>query len=199
MNLTRLLILGLLAERGPSHGHQLRRDAELAEVDRWAGVGVGSLHRELRGLEAEGLIEAVRTERVGRRPERTVYGLTGEGRRELSVLRRQAVSQLDSAPDPLSVVLVFAGTDDPAELAALLTRRKQALRAKAEELALARVRGEEKGYLLPSVSPLQAASFRRAELRNAAELAWHEECEELLGAAQRPAPAADRGVPDPAE
>ena len=80
MNLTRLVILGLLAEHGPRHGHQLRRDAELAEVDRWAGVGVGSLHRELRGLEAEGLIEAVRTEgRVGRRPERTVYGLTDEG------------------------------------------------------------------------------------------------------------------------
>ena len=173
MNLTRLLILGLLAERGPRHGHQLRRDAELAEVDRWAGVGVGSLHRELRGLEAEDLIEAVRTERVGRRPERTIYCLTDEGRRELSVLRQQAASQLDSAPDPLSVVLVFAGTDDPAELAALLARRKQALRAKAGELALARARGEEKGYLLPSVSPLQAASFRRAEIRNAAELAWH--------------------------
>jgi DNA-binding PadR family transcriptional regulator len=199
MNLTRLLILGLLAERGPSHGHQLRRDAELAEVDRWAGVGVGSLHRELRGLEAEGLIQAVRTERVGRRPERTVYCLTDEGRRELSVLRQQAVSQLDSTPDPLSVVLVFAGTNDPAELAALLARRKQALHAKAEELALARARGEEKGYLLPSVSPLQAASFRRAEIRNAAELAWHKECEELLGSAQRPAPAADRGVPDPAD
>src|SRR3984957_15036733 len=199
MNLTRLLILGLLAERGPSHGHQLRRDAELAEVDRWAGVGVGSLHRELRGLEAEGLIEAIRTERVGRRPERTVYCLTDEGRRELSVLRQQAVSQLDSAPDPLSVVLVFAGTDDPAELAALLARRKQALHAKAGELALARARGEEKGYLHPSVSPLQAASFRRAEIRNAAELAWHEECEELLGSAPRPAPAADRGVPDPAD
>ena len=195
MNLTRLVTLGLLAERGPRHGHQLRREAELAEVDRWAGVG--SLHRELRGLEAEGLIEAVRTERVGRRPERTVYGLTDEGRRELSVLRQQAASQLDAPPDPLSVLLVFAGTDDPAELAALLARRKQALLAKAAELALERARGEEKGYLLASVSPLQAASFRRAEIRIAAELAWHEECEELLGAGHRPARAAE--FPGPAE
>jgi DNA-binding PadR family transcriptional regulator len=198
MNLTRLVILGLLAERGPRHGHQLRRDAELAEADRWAGIGVGSLHRELRGLQAEGLIEAVRTERVGRRPERTVYCLTAEGRRELSVLRQQAASQLDAAPDPLSVVLVFAGTDDPAELAALLARRRQALRAKADELAVERARGEEKGYLLPSVSALQAASFRRAEIRVAAELAWHEECDELLGAARWPAAAAalDAGEPD---
>ena len=185
MNLTRLVILGLLAEHGPRHGHQLRRDAELAEVDRWAGVGVGSLHRELRGLEAAGLIEAVRTEKVGRRPERTVYRLTDAGRLELSALRAQAAGQLDAAPDPLSVLLVFAGTSDPAELAGLLGQRRQALRARAAELAAERAEGEAKGYLLPSVSPLQAASFRRAEIRIAAELAWHEECDRLLGAAQR--------------
>jgi hypothetical protein len=102
-------------------------------------------------------------------------------------------------PPLVSVLLVFAGTEDPAELTALLARRKQALLAKAGELALARTQGEEKGYLLPSVSPLQAASFRRAEIRIAAELAWHEECEELLSSAQRPAPAAGRGVQDPPE
>ncbi len=186
MNLTRLVILGLLAEHGPRHGHQLRRDAELAEVDRWAGVGVGSLHRELRSLEAAGLIEAVRTERVGRRPERTVYRLADAGRRELTALRQQAAGQLDAAPDPLSVLLVFAGSDDPAELAGLLAQRRQALHARAAELAAERAEGEQKGYLLPSVSPLQAASFRRAEMRIAAELAWHEECEELLGSGRRP-------------
>lgn len=81
----------------------------------------------------------------------------------------------------------------------MLARRRQALRARAGELALERARGEEKGYLLASVSPLQAASFRRAEIRVAAELTWHKECEELLGSAQRPAPAAGRGVPAPAE
>ena len=29
MNLSRLMILGLLAERGPMHGHQIRRAGEL--------------------------------------------------------------------------------------------------------------------------------------------------------------------------
>ncbi len=52
-----------------------------------------------------------------------------------------------------------------------------------------RAEGEAKGYLLPSVSPLQAASFRRAEIRIAAELAWHEEYAGLLGAASPPAKA----------
>ena len=84
------------------------------------------------------------------------------------------------------MLLVFASRDDPAELAGLLARRRQALLGRAAELAAERAEGEEKGYLLPSVAPLQAASFRRAEIRVAAELAWHEECEELLGAARRP-------------
>jgi DNA-binding PadR family transcriptional regulator len=184
MNLTRLVVLGLLAEGGPRHGHQIRRDTEIAEAQRWGGVGAGSVHRELRRLEGDGLIEAVRRERVGRWPERTVYGITDEGRRELSVLRRQAVTDVDGAPDPLSVVLVFAGADAPAELAGLLARRKEALVAKAARLAEERARGEADGYLLASVSPLQAASFRRAETRVAAELAWHEEhedYEQLLG------------------
>jgi hypothetical protein len=57
---------------------------------------------------------------------------------------------------------------------------------RAAELAAERAEGEQQGYLLPSVSPLQAASFRRAEMRIAAELAWHEECEELLGSGRRP-------------
>jgi hypothetical protein len=109
-----------------------------------------------------------------------VYGLTGEGRRELSVLRQRAAGQLDAAPDAVSVALVFAGIDDPAELATALARRRQALRAKDAELAAERVRGEAAGYLLPAVSPLQAAAFRRAEILVAAELAWHDECEALI-------------------
>jgi len=181
MNLTRLAVLGLLAERGPRHGHQLRRDTEVAEADRWGGIGPGSVHRELRRLEDDGLIEPVRTEKVGRWPERTVYAITGEGRRELTVLRRRAVEEIEPGPDPLSVALVFAGTVEPAELTALLRRRKEALSAKAAQLAAERADGEAEGYLLPSVSPLQAASFRRAEMRVAAELAWHDQCERLIG------------------
>src|SRR5450755_4331519 len=79
MNLTRLVALGLLAERGERHGHQLRRDVEVMKADQWAGAGIGSLNRELRLMAAEGLIEVVRTERIGRRPERTVYQITDEG------------------------------------------------------------------------------------------------------------------------
>jgi DNA-binding PadR family transcriptional regulator len=187
MNLSRLVVLGLLAEHGARHGHQLRRDAEMTRVDVWGGISVGSLNRELRGLETEGLVEAVRTEQVGRRPQRTIYQITDEGRRELSILREQAVGRLHLNADPVCIALIFAGTDDPAELAALLTRRKQQIRAELERIAVGREQGEAKGYLRPEISPLQAASFRRGELQLGAELTWHEEYDALLtGSAARP-------------
>jgi hypothetical protein len=40
---------------------------------------VGALYRELRQMEGEGLVDAVRTEQVGRRPARTIYAITQEG------------------------------------------------------------------------------------------------------------------------
>jgi DNA-binding PadR family transcriptional regulator len=186
MNLTRLIILGLLADQGPRHGHQLRRDAELAAADEWAGVGVGSLHRELHRLEDEDLVEPLRTERIGKAPERTIYQITDDGRSELSLLRRQAFTGLTSGPDPVSVALVFAAPEDPAELAALMAARKQEVRAELDRLATERTRGEAQGYLL---SPVQAASFRRAEIRAAGELVWHEEWDALHPTADAPEPA----------
>jgi DNA-binding PadR family transcriptional regulator len=180
MNLTRLICLGLLAEHGARHGHQLRRDVENFKADEWAGVGAGSLHRELRVMAREGLIEAVRTEQVGNWPPRTIYQITSAGRRELVGLREQAVARIQESPDAMAVGLIFAAPEDPRVLVELLAGHRQAVKAELTRLALERERGMREGFLQPSVSPLQAAAFRRSELRAEAELTWHEECDQML-------------------
>src|ERR1700743_2369653 len=111
MNLTRLMALGILARSGPSHGHHIRRVADVTNVGEWGGVSVGALYRELRAMEREGLIEATRTEKGGNRPERTVYAITAEGRLELSMLREQAIRQLEYGPDPVGVALLFTASE----------------------------------------------------------------------------------------
>jgi len=180
MNLTRLICLGLFAEHGPRHGHQLRRDVETFKADEWAGIRAGSLHRELRLMAGEGLIEAVRTEQVGRWPPRTIYQITSAGRRELADLREQAVARLQEVPDAMAVGLIFAAPQEPFVLGGLLARHREAVQAELGRLALERERGLREGFLQPSLSPLEAAAFRRSELRAEAELAWHEECDQLL-------------------
>jgi DNA-binding PadR family transcriptional regulator len=187
MNLSRLMVLGDLARHGPRHGHQIRRDAEMTNVNRWGGVSVGALYRELRQLEEDQLVEAVRTEKVGRRPARTIYRITEEGRRELGILRRKAILELQSGPDALGVALIFGDVGEEDELAALLRGRRQALTNVLDGITTKRTYLESKGYLSSS----DAAVFRRAELHLQAELQWHDEFDSVLVEAAKQAPRAE--------
>src|SRR5215469_15182823 len=153
------MALGTLARYGPQHGHQIRRIAEVTNVGEWGGVSVGALYRELRVMERDGLVERVRTEQVGRRPERTVYQITAEGHLELITLREQAIGPAGlSGPDPVGVALSFASFGvDRAELRATLQVRRNRLAISAEEIAASRERLVAKGY----IGALQAGIMRR--------------------------------------
>jgi DNA-binding PadR family transcriptional regulator len=178
MNLSRLMILGLLAKRGPMHGHQIRRTAELTNAEVWGGITGGALYAELRKLSGEGLIEAIREEQVGRRPARTVYQITADGRLELVVQRDAAFEVVFGSADPLSVLLLFAAGADPAELSERLAGRQRRIEGQLEAMVAERERLTGQGVL----SPLAVAAFRRGELRLEAELRWHEEFERQLAA-----------------
>jgi DNA-binding PadR family transcriptional regulator len=177
MNLTRLMVLGTLARHGPQHGHQIRRLAEITDVGKWGGVSVGALYRELRSLEGEGLVAELRTEQVGRRPARTVYDITDEGRLELAMLRERAVTEIHFGPDQLGVALAFAGAgSDLDELASWLRARRDMLAIAAEQIAESRERLVAKGY----VGPIEATVMRRGELQAQTEVRWHDEFAKVL-------------------
>jgi len=171
MNLSRLLILGSLDRHGPRHGHRIRRDAEQANVATWGGVSVGALYRELREMDGEGLIEAVRTETEGNRPARTVYDISAEGRRELAILREQALTELRQGPDAVSVALLFGGVGEKGVAVGLLRARRDSLQRELDGIAAERVRLVAEGRL----GAVDAAVFRRGEHQRAAEIAWIDE------------------------
>jgi DNA-binding PadR family transcriptional regulator len=180
MNLTRLMALGILARSGPSHGHHIRRVAEVTNVGEWGGVSVGALYRELRAMEREGLIEAARTEKVGNRPERTVYAITAEGRLELSMLREQAIRQMEHGPDAIGVALLFTADEvEREELRRILRARREILAIKVAEVAADRDALLAKGH----VDQFAAAIMRRSILHIEAEIRWHDEYDALLAAA----------------
>jgi len=171
------MVLGTLAEHGPRHGHEIRRIAEVTNVGEWGGVSVGALYRELRAMEGEGLVEAVRTEQVGRRPARTVYAITGEGGLELGMLREQAVKGIHWWPDPLGVALSFAaaGTDRE-ELASWLRSRRETFALTVARLKDDRERMVARGWL----DPFQATVMYRGQLHAEAEVRWHDEFAKVL-------------------
>lgn len=157
------------------HGHQIRRLGELVNVEAWGGITGGALYSELRKLDREGLITAVREEREGRRPARRVYGITDEGRLELEVQRAAALDVVLGSADPVAVLLLFAAGPDLTDLGGRLAERRRRLSVVLDSVVAERSRLTAQGIL----SPLAVATFRRGELRLEAELRWHDEFDQL--------------------
>ncbi len=160
------------------HGHQLRRSGELTNVEAWGGITGGALYRELHRLAEDGLIRPVKEEQVGRRPARTVYEITEEGRLELVVQGEAALQRLFDGADPVAVVLLFASGGDRQQLRTRLGERRAMVAAQLEALASERSRLQAHGYL----DALAVGAFRRGEFRLRAELDWHDEFDRALSA-----------------
>jgi DNA-binding PadR family transcriptional regulator len=77
-----LSILELLDER-PMHPYELAATMRYRHYDEFIRLNFGSLYHAVEALERDGWIVPVEREKEGRRPERTVYGLTDAGRRLL--------------------------------------------------------------------------------------------------------------------
>lgn len=165
MNHNRLFVLSSLAAHGPLHGHAIRRQAQEDRTELWSEVRPGSLYPAIHRLEAEGLIEPVRTEQSGRRPARTVYGLTGEGRRELTLLWEEAFDD-QLKPEAIDLAIYHADLFPIDRVIARLEDRRAA--AATEEAMLRRLQVVAD----PHLSIWERAGFEHKLMRLATEITW---------------------------
>jgi DNA-binding PadR family transcriptional regulator len=161
-----LTALALLGER-PLHPYEMQRLLHERHKE-WAAGKTRELYRAIEDLVGQGLIEAVETTREGRRPERTVYRLTAEGRETLDDrLSRLLERQVEE--HPAFFIAVDLITSLPQERAqAALAARTVSLRA---ELAAT----EEARCALLEQMHLPRVVLLEVELRlalAAAELRW---------------------------
>jgi DNA-binding PadR family transcriptional regulator len=175
VNPTRLFVLGALACHGPMYGHQIRRDARIDRTELWSEVKPGSLYSALHRLQAEGLIEPVRTEQQGNLPARTVYGITAEGRRELRALRDEALREVTLRPDPVDLALAMSADLDEDALRGYFASRREALSGRAAFFARERQRA------LPGQAPADDLIMEHAIARIETELRWHDVVLDRIG------------------
>src|SRR5437764_6559993 len=123
-----MAILELLHER-PMHPYEMTQLMRERRVDRRVKLRPGSLYHTVERLESHGFIEIVDTHRQGRRPERTVYGMTDLGRDTFAEQTREMLATL--APDytPYPVALSAGGELTPADFLEQLRMRAMNLRA----------------------------------------------------------------------
>jgi DNA-binding PadR family transcriptional regulator len=163
-----LFALSALARRGPMHGYQIKREAQLDSTELRIDVKAGSLYNILRRMETEGLVRVIRTEREGNRPERRVYGITGQGRQELVALRDAALREVRLLPDPVDLALHYTPDLSQEGLAGAMGARR--------EVVAARLAMSEQEYRIaaPHLKGPESMAFEHGLVRLRAELAWHD-------------------------
>ena len=80
---TRKLILIALARDEELYGYRVQDRLNTVDSDENSPPSRSAIYGALKRLANEGLIEAVRTERGGNHPYRTIYRLTDSGRKGL--------------------------------------------------------------------------------------------------------------------
>lgn len=95
----------------------------------WTDFRVGAVYGALKRLVAEDLVEPVRTEREGARPERQIVQISEAGRIALDHLRLETLSDFALKPDPFDLALARVGKDLVDELPGLLQVRRAAIAA----------------------------------------------------------------------
>ncbi|MCR6488541.1 PadR family transcriptional regulator [Amycolatopsis sp. OK19-0408] len=88
-----LAVLELLHEK-PMHPYEMASLMRERYVSTRVNVKAGSLYHTVERLQRSGFIEVVDTQRDGRRPERTVYGMTQAGLDEFSQRGRELLGDL---------------------------------------------------------------------------------------------------------
>ncbi len=122
-------ILGFLSLE-PTSGYTLKQRFDGSVSSFWS-VTQSQIYRELHALEREKLV-AVHRQHGDGKPDRKVYELTDEGRRELSNWLRQPLEPLHLR-HPLLLKFVFSADIDPEHLDLLLEQFREEMVGTLEE------------------------------------------------------------------
>ena len=162
-NLWALTVLCLLRER-PRHPYEMQRLIRQRRNDTFLDLKRGSLYHAIARLQRGGLIEAVETQREGRRPERTVYKLTEAGEREVLGWLRDLLAKPGQVSTPFFAALSFLAHLRPEDVLAQLGARADRLEAEiaGTDAALREIMPKIGRLVLVEVEYTQA--MRRAEL-----------------------------------
>src|ERR1700689_2572263 len=152
---------------GPLHPYGIQRLIKHWGKDKVVNVGQrANLYKTIKRLHEAGLIAVRQTERDQQYPERTVYELTGAGRREMLEWLADMLAAPRNEFPQFPAALSFAMLLEPGEAMAILERRAAVLR---ESLARLSRDLEDYSAALPRVTLLDDEYLRAV---TAAELSW---------------------------
>jgi len=116
---TRIMVLGVIAYRGPIGGYGVEKTLREWAVERWTTIAPASIYQQLRSLRTAGLIEPV-GDGAGRAVD---YRCTDAGLAELRLLLLALLDEHDFSPLSLIPLLHFTPSLTRTELTEGLRQR----------------------------------------------------------------------------
>ncbi|GAB3153941.1 PadR family transcriptional regulator [Amycolatopsis sp. NPDC004378] len=175
-----LAVLELLHEK-PMHPYEMAQLMRERYVNTRVNVKAGSLYHTVERLQRSGFIQVVDTQRDGRRPERTVYGMTPAGLDEFNQRGRELLGDLtEEFPAYLSGLAVIDELGRETSLIELehrITRLRAAVAA--DQAVLQRLAEDE-------TPPIYWIDWRYKTDQRKFELEWTERLHEDLKSGRIP-------------
>jgi DNA-binding PadR family transcriptional regulator len=135
-------VLGLLEER-PRHPYDIAFTMQKRHMHEHIKLSMGSLYHVVEHLQRLGWVRSTETAREGRRPERTTYEVTDEGRLHLRNRLRELIAEPTRDYSSFEAGLAFMHQLPREDAAALLRRRAEALAREIDlwDFEMTRLRG----------------------------------------------------------
>ena len=128
-----LAVLACLTER-PMHPYEMAATMRTRGQDQSIRLNYGSLYGVVENLLKRGLVEEQEVVREGRRPERTVYRITEDGRAEVDDWMAELLGRAAKEFPQFEAGLSLMGVLPPERVVALFHDRIAALKARLSEL-----------------------------------------------------------------
>jgi DNA-binding PadR family transcriptional regulator len=128
-----LAVLACLTER-PMHPYEMAATMRTRGQDQSIRLNYGSLYGVVENLLKRGLVEEQEVVREGRRPERTVYRLTDDGRTEVDEWMAELLGRAAKEFPQFEAGLSLMGVLAPDRVVELLHERIAALQGRLSEL-----------------------------------------------------------------
>jgi DNA-binding PadR family transcriptional regulator len=128
-----LAVLACLSEQ-PMHPYEMAATMRTRGQDASIRLNYGSLYGVVENLEQRGLIEEQEVVREGRRPERTVYRITADGRAELERWMAELLGRATKEYPQFEAGLSLMGVLPPTRVVELLGERVRQLQGRVAEL-----------------------------------------------------------------
>lgn len=163
-NLWEVAVLALLRER-PMHPYQMQLLLRDRHKDELLVLKRGSLYHAINRLISAELIAAGDIGRSGRRPERTTYRITAEGREELIRVLRQMVGVSRHESSEFMAALSFLLHLDHEDAVARLEERAERLQDEVQAVGAGLKSALERVERINLIETEYLLAMRRAELK----------------------------------